>query len=89
MKIKTINEETNNDPAVVPAPPKPKVDNVDTAIVNKQDDNSYEEPVTDNTIKQKEENKQADVKTDFEYTESGEFENDNHLEDSNSHDDYL
>ncbi|MES2646484.1 MAG: hypothetical protein V4717_06385 [Bacteroidota bacterium] len=86
---KTTNEELTSDPAIVSSPPRPKVDKVDNAIVNKQDDNSYEEPVTDNTIKQKEDNKQVDTKTDFEYTESGEFENENHLEDTNSHDDFL
>ena len=90
MKIQTvINKTPGSNPATAPSPPRPKIDKVDTAIVNKQDDNSYEEPVTDNTNKQKNDGNQSEKKVDFEYTESGEFENDSHLEDTNSHDDFL
>ena len=70
-------------------PPKNKLDKVDNAVVNKQDDNSYEEPVTDNTNKQQDTGKQTETKKGFEYTDSGEFENDTHLTDTNSNDDFL
>ena len=70
-------------------PPKIKTDKVDSAIVNKQDDNSYEEPVTDNTTKKTDTEKLTENKNDFEYAESGEFEDGTQLTDTNPKDDYL
>lgn len=70
-------------------PPKIKTDNKDDAILNQQDDNSYEEPVTENSPKKSESGKSQDTNKNFEYTDDGEFENGSHLTDTNPNDEFL
>ena len=70
-------------------PPKNKLNKSNNAIVNKQDDNSYEEPVTDNTSPKENNEPRTNAKKSFEYSDSGEFENDTHILDTNPNDEYL
>ncbi|CAN5648411.1 hypothetical protein BH10BAC3_BH10BAC3_14910 [soil metagenome] len=60
--------------AIQSDPPKIKTDKIDDAILNKQDDNSYEEPVTDNNPKKQDSDREENKQDDFEYTDTGEFE---------------
>ena len=72
-------------------PPKIKTDKTDDAILNKQDDNSYEEPVTDNTPKEQDTNKEENKQADFEYADNGEFEEASQITntDTDRSEDYL
>jgi len=70
-------------------PPKNKLNKSNDAIVNRQDDNSYEEPVTDNTSPKENNEPRTSPKKSFEYSDSGEFENDTHISDTNPNDEYL
>lgn len=72
-------------------PPKPKVDKDNEAILNKEDDNSYEEPVTDNIPKTQESNKEKAEKQEenFEYKNEGEFDNGSDIKPVNPEEEYL
>ena len=70
-------------------PPKNKPDKIDNAVVNKQDDNSYEEPVTDNTTKQQDKRTETEKKKDFEYKDTDGFDNGSQITNTDSNDEYL
>ena len=59
-------------------------------VVNGQDDNSYDEGDETKEVKNKDSQaKQANTNKDFEYSDSGEFENDSFVTDTNPKDEYL
>jgi len=70
-------------------PPKNKLDKVNESILNKEDDNSYEEPVTDNTGKQTDAGKESMTQKNFEYIDDGEFKSDKPVADENPGEEFL
>ena len=70
--------------------PKNKRGQKTEKVVNGQEDNSYDEGEESKEIKTKEpQAKQGNTNKDFEYSDSGEFENDSFATDTNPKDDYL
>lgn len=71
-------------------PPKNKLDKLNEAIINGQpndsNNNNYEEPVTDNTPKKNESEKQPEstTKKNFEYKNDGEFDNGSQVTETDS-----
>lgn len=71
------------------ADPKNKTAKKEESIVNGQDDNSYDERDPAEVKTKEPATKETNSDSEFEYSESGEFDNQTHLTDTNSNEDYL
>ena len=70
-------------------PSKIKPGNKDNVILNKQDENSYEEPVTDNTPKKQETTREEVRQDDFEYPDNGEFEEGAQITNTDTNEEFI
>jgi hypothetical protein len=69
--------------------PKNKTEDKKEKLLNRQDDNSYDEAEETKAPGQKDQVKQADTNKDFEYSDNGEFQNDSIVQGTNPKDEYL
>lgn len=94
MKHAAIMKEVNDtifwdhQPGSLRDDPKNKVEEGKEKVLNRQDDNSYDERDETKTS-EKAQVKQEDTKDEFEYNDSGEFQNDSPVADTNPNDDFL
>jgi hypothetical protein len=88
-ETKTMNTTYAGHQYEIPAvDPKNKSEGKKEKLLNRQDDNSYDE-VEETKEPKKEQGKQEDTNKDFEYSDSGEFQNDSVVTDTNPNDEYL
>jgi len=69
--------------------PKNKTGEKSEAVVNTEDENNYDENENKELKEKDKPANQDNIHKDFEYSESGEFNNDSFVTDSNPNDEYL